>query len=109
MVGHHPHVLQPIEEYNGGLIYYSLGNFSFGGNDHPKDYDSAIIQQQILRDHRGLVSIGETVIVPIRISSAEDRNNYQPIPYESDSEGYQRVRDKLDGSYGGSNVIPSYS
>ena len=109
VVGNHPHVLQPIEEYNGGLIYYSLGNFSFGGNDHPKDYDSAIIQQQILRDHMGLVSFGETIIVPISISSAEDINNYQPIPYSPEDEGYQRVLDKLDGSYGGPNVIPSYS
>jgi poly-gamma-glutamate synthesis protein (capsule biosynthesis protein) len=108
VVGNHPHVLQPIEAYHGGLIYYSLGNFSFGGNDHPKDYDSAIIQQQILRDHMGLVSIGETIIVPISISSAEDINNYQPIPYSPEDEGYQRVLDKLGGDYGGPNMIPSY-
>lgn len=31
VVGAHPHVLQPIEEYNGGLIVYSLGNFVFDG------------------------------------------------------------------------------
>lgn len=29
VVGHHPHVLQPVEEYHGGLIFYSLGNFVF--------------------------------------------------------------------------------
>ncbi len=29
IVGHHPHVMQRIEEYNGKLIYYSLGNFIF--------------------------------------------------------------------------------
>lgn len=27
--GHHPHVLQGIEEYKESLIYYSLGNFCF--------------------------------------------------------------------------------
>ena len=27
--GHHPHVIQGIEEYNGSLITYSLGNFCF--------------------------------------------------------------------------------
>jgi poly-gamma-glutamate synthesis protein (capsule biosynthesis protein) len=27
VLGHHPHVLQPVEEYGGGLIAYSLGNF----------------------------------------------------------------------------------
>lgn len=30
IIGHHPHVIQPIEEYNGGRIFYSLGNFYFG-------------------------------------------------------------------------------
>jgi poly-gamma-glutamate synthesis protein (capsule biosynthesis protein) len=29
VVGHHPHVTQPTEEYQGGLIFYSLGNFVF--------------------------------------------------------------------------------
>jgi poly-gamma-glutamate capsule biosynthesis protein CapA/YwtB (metallophosphatase superfamily) len=29
VVGHHPHVVQGIEEYKGGLIAYSLGNFQF--------------------------------------------------------------------------------
>jgi hypothetical protein len=29
VIGHHPHVLQGIESYNGGLIAYSLGNFVF--------------------------------------------------------------------------------
>ena len=35
VIGMHPHVLQPIEEYNGGVIVYSLGNFLFGGNTAP--------------------------------------------------------------------------
>ena len=29
IVGHHPHVIQETEEYNGGWIFYSLGNFIF--------------------------------------------------------------------------------
>ncbi len=29
VIGTHPHVLQPIEEYHGGVILYSLGNFIF--------------------------------------------------------------------------------
>ncbi|MEZ4492158.1 MAG: CapA family protein [Dehalococcoidia bacterium] len=33
VLGHHAHVLQPVEEYNGGLIAYSLGNFVFDGFD----------------------------------------------------------------------------
>lgn len=29
ILGHHPHVLQGVEIYNGGIIAYSLGNFVF--------------------------------------------------------------------------------
>jgi poly-gamma-glutamate synthesis protein (capsule biosynthesis protein) len=29
VIGHHPHVLEPVEIYNGGVIFYSLGNFVF--------------------------------------------------------------------------------
>ena len=27
VIGHHPHVIQGMEKYNGGVIAYSLGNF----------------------------------------------------------------------------------
>src|SRR5205814_2618322 len=29
VIGHHPHVVQGVEEYRGGLIAYSLGDFRF--------------------------------------------------------------------------------
>lgn len=29
IIGHHPHVIQGVEKYRGGLIFYSLGNFFF--------------------------------------------------------------------------------
>lgn len=29
IIGHHPHVIQPTEEYRSKLIFYSLGNFVF--------------------------------------------------------------------------------
>lgn len=29
IIGHHPHVVQDIEEYKNGIIFYSLGNFVF--------------------------------------------------------------------------------
>ncbi|KKW11629.1 MAG: Capsule synthesis protein, CapA [Parcubacteria group bacterium GW2011_GWA2_49_9] len=32
VIGHHPHVAQEVEEYNGGWIAYSLGNFVFDQN-----------------------------------------------------------------------------
>ncbi|GAG83200.1 unnamed protein product [marine sediment metagenome] len=32
--GHHPHVIQGYEEYDGKYIFYSLGNFQFGIRDN---------------------------------------------------------------------------
>jgi len=32
LIGHHPHVVQPYEEYKNGWIFYSLGNFVFDQN-----------------------------------------------------------------------------
>jgi len=32
IIGHHPHVIQPVEIYKNKIIAYSLGNFIFGGN-----------------------------------------------------------------------------
>ncbi len=29
VIGHHPHVIQPRENYRNGIIFYSLGNFVF--------------------------------------------------------------------------------
>ena len=93
--GSHPHALQPIEYYGDGVIFYSLGNFSFGGFTVPADFDTALLQQEILRDGDGNVSLGELTIVPCCISSIEGRNNYQPTPYEPNTEEYDRVLQKL--------------
>lgn len=43
IVGHHPHILQGIEEYEGKHIAYSLGNFVFGGNSR-HTYDTALLK-----------------------------------------------------------------
>ena len=107
--GHHPHVLQKIEEYNGGIIYYSLGNFSFGGNTAPRDRDSAIVQQEIIRGEDGKVTLGELTIIPVSISSIEIYNNYQPIPYEEGTKEYDRTLSKLDGTFDGPDLVVDYS
>lgn len=97
--GCHPHVLQEIEEYNGGVIYYSLGNFSFGGNSAPDDMDTAVIQQEIFLEEDGTVVLGERTIIPCCLSSSDKTNNYQPTPYEPGTEEYDRVMRKLEGTY----------
>ena len=106
--GHHPHVLQPIEEYNGGYIFYSLGNFSFGGNHFPKDLDTALIQLEVIREEDGSVSLGQLKRIPMSISSMEVQNNFQPTPYQEGSKEYDRVLSKLDGSFNGPDLNVNY-
>ena len=106
--GHHPHVLQKIEEYGDGIIYYSLGNFSFGGNTFPRDMDSAILQQEIIRDVDGTVRLGELTILPCSISSMKGQNNYQPKLYEEGTTEYDRTLSKLDGSFKGADLVVNY-
>ena len=106
--GHHPHVLQPIEPYNGGVIFYSLGNFSFGGNGNPRDKDTAIIQQTIVRDAQGNCTLGQTRAIPFSLSGYTYYNDYRPVPYMPGSEDYARTLSKLDGSFTGENLPVEY-
>lgn len=82
--GHHPHVLQGIEEYKGKNIVYSLGNFCFGGNAYPSDMDTIIFQQTFTIDQNGVKDDNATNIIPCSISSDSDYNNYQPTPAEGE-------------------------
>ena len=106
--GSHPHTLQPIEEYNGKYIYYSMGNWTFGGNTNPRDKDTFILRLTLERTWDGAVSIVSREHIPCACSGVEDGNNYQPVVYEKDSEGYSRVISKLDGSFTGSNLSINY-
>ncbi|OHD81829.1 MAG: hypothetical protein A3J97_05395 [Spirochaetes bacterium RIFOXYC1_FULL_54_7] len=70
VLGHHPHVLQAIEKYHGGLIIYSLGNLIF---DMESDltYGTAAFDLKLEDGH--LVGLE---IIPIRIG----RGTYVPAP-----------------------------
>lgn len=108
--GNHSHVLQPIEEYNGGIIYYSLGNCTFGGNTWPRDPDTAVLQQEVIVSSDGTVKLGKLTIIPCSVSSATTGlNNFQPTPYAEGSAGYDRVMSKLDGSWKGADLIVDYN
>lgn len=94
VIGHHPHVLQGIEKYNGRNIVYSLGNFCFGGNSYPSDMDTIIFQQTFTFEAGERKEDDVTNIIPCRISSADGYNNYQPTPAEG--EEADRILQKLE-------------
>ncbi len=103
VIGHHPHVLQGIDQYQGKYIIYSLGNFCFGANRNPADKDTMIYQQTFTFSPKeaedGQVTYtlseeSEARVIPCSISSVTFRNNYQPTPLTGD-EG-QRVIGRIN-------------
>ena len=93
VIGHHPHVLQGIEEYKGKYIFYSLGNFCFGGNRNPPDKDTMIVQ--VCYHFLDGVRQGKPTvkIIPCSISSIKERNDYVPTP--KDGEEGERILQKI--------------
>lgn len=103
VIGHHPHVLQGIEEYKGKKIVYSLANFVYGGAKNPRDRDTIIYQvkfdfngsnsSESKLDSNGVYLQNKNVkkvakmprwsethsFIPVLISSEKSRNNYQPM------------------------------
>lgn len=100
VVGAHPHVVQGIEIYNGKPIAYSLGNFCFGANSNPSDKDTFIFQT-VIDKKDGKISVASKVI-PCRISSTTEYNDFCPTPVE----GYEAdmILDKLSKS---SSIFPN--
>lgn len=84
VIGHHPHVLQGIEEYQGRFIIYSLGNFCFGANRNPSDKDAMIFQQTFTFKEGEKQQDTQARVIPCSVSSVKDRNDYKPTPAEGE-------------------------
>ena len=80
VIGHHPHVLQGIEEYKGRYIVYSLANFCFGANRNPEDKDTLIFQQTFTFENGQKVEDQNARIIPCMVSSVTTRNDFKPTP-----------------------------
>ena len=101
VVGHHPHVLQGIEVYNGKYIVYSLANFCFGGSSNPTDMDTMIFQESFRIGEGGNVSGTNAKIIPCLCSSISSSNNYQPMAANgSDAERIIQKLEERSAAYG---------
>lgn len=72
VVGHHPHLLQGVERYRGGVILYSLGNFVFGS------YSPAAARSAIARITVRGGRVREVELYPIDVLNTEVV--FQPYP-----------------------------
>ncbi len=94
VIGGHPHVLQPYEEYNGVSIIYSIGNFCYGGNRSPENR-TVIYQQTFTFDGSNNLIQSEENIIPFYVYTGST-NNWQPAPIENEEEK-EKVLDFLYG------------
>ena len=69
IIGHHPHVLQGVECYNKGIIFYSLGNFAFASMSHTAEF-GALVKIRLDNEQR------EAEIVPLDVLNS--RVFFQP-------------------------------
>jgi len=69
VVGHHPHVVQEVERYKGGVIAYSLGNFIFD-----QSFSKETMQGLALE-----VIASKTEIIDVRENIFKINDKYQPV------------------------------
>jgi poly-gamma-glutamate synthesis protein (capsule biosynthesis protein) len=73
VMGHHPHVLEGIEVYNGKAIFYSLGNFAF--DLHMDSQDTMMARCEIRNG-----AIERVSFMPTRINEQS-----QPVPIDPEA------------------------
>lgn len=69
VIGHHPHVLQGVERYGSGVIFYSLGNFAFASRS--RHADRSVIARVVLDG-----GVKEVELIPLNVLNREV--GYQP-------------------------------
>ena len=77
VLGAHPHRIQGVEIYRGAPIFYSLGNFVYGGIKEPTDTLTMIARLAITRDRV------EAQVIPVQFTRWPDLA-FQPFVLEGE-------------------------
>lgn len=102
IIMHHPHVVQGMEVYNNRYIFYSLGNFCFGGNSQVeveregKWYsarEALVVRAELTFSDEGEYLGQQMKLYPVYTSGAAPENNYQPVM--ADAAGVKVVMDRI--------------
>ena len=86
VIMHHPHVVQGIRILNNRSVFYSLGNFVFGGHNKVSRGDtgtnslySLVVQARMYFSDDGVYTGQQIILYPAYDSGADPLNNYQPV------------------------------
>ena len=96
VVGHHPHVVQPVEKYQQGYIAYSLGNFIFD-QSFSEETMRGLILKVVLEDGniKEIVSLESEINQYFQPDISSAQENKVPLPLVkniSQESGGQTVR-----------------
>lgn len=89
VLGHHTHAVSRFEEYHGGLIAYSLGNFLFSGARYAERHRSVILRLEVQPG-----GVGAWNLVPVNIDAPG--RDFQPAPMRT-AEGEDYLARLLGG------------
>ena len=78
VIMHHPHVVQGMDVYQNRSVFYSLGNFCFGGNRHAKVLESLVVGAELRFDADGTYIGQQITLYPAYTTGETTHNNYQP-------------------------------
>lgn len=92
VIGNHVHVVQGIETYKDGLIFYSFGNLVFGGNRNLTEFEAMLAQLRMSKSKDGHKKM-ELTIIPVLTTGAMPENDFCPIIAEGKHK--QSVLDKI--------------
>ncbi len=112
ILGHHPHVLQRIEEYHKGVIAYSLGNFVFDMNYLPETRKSIIFEctlsKTCVEDYKAIPTFNSDEHAPYILSGEQNVKaleefsklsiyitDEKPVNYDEEEVEYRRKVEQL--------------
>jgi poly-gamma-glutamate synthesis protein (capsule biosynthesis protein) len=88
IIGHHPHVVQPYEQYKKGHIFYSLGNFIFD-YIHSKKVSIGLVVDLVFSE-------GKSFSINTRGVKLSYKNVVETIPLEKFTNYFAQINQSFD-------------
>jgi len=116
ILGHHPHVLQPLERIGNGVVIYSLGNFV---SNMAADYDpekssvrrgntrdGALLKLTLVLEHDGSRRIEEVGVVPLWTLNEPEGPEVRVTTWEHLSDPLREIRQAAVTEILGDDLTP---
>jgi len=117
ILGHHPHVLQPLERIDDGWVIYSLGNFvsNMGANYDPESSsvrrgntrDGALLSLTLVLDPDGSRHIEDVAVTPLWTLNNPQATEVRVTTWEHLSDPLREIRRSAVSAILGDHLTPA--